>query len=375
MEQEKPSVLFLDDEVGNLTGFRAQFRRFFDIEVALTAQEAREKLAQKYFHVLLTDQRMPEMSGVEFCESIKDDYPDTVRILVTAYADINTVIDAINKGQVYRYIAKPWQDEDIMVAIKNGVDLADSRRELRKRSDELQKAYDELNRFIYSASHDMRAPLTSILGVVTLAQQETGDEKMHEYLRMIEVSVKRMEVLNNNVIDYYINNKKQARLEVLDFVEMVDHTVSSLRYYLDADKIKFNINIEQNVKFMSDGFRVRSVVNNLISNAIKFQRPDNTDKQIEITGVIDDNRAKLTVKDNGIGIKRESLNQIFDMFYRATFINAGSGIGLYVTKESIDKLEGKIEVQSEEGQGTSFTIEIPNLASTIPHQDTVAVTS
>ena len=368
LEQEKPSVLFLDDEVGNLTGFKAQFRRIFDIEVALTAQEAREKLAEKPFHVLLTDQRMPEMSGVEFCESIKDDYPDTVRILVTAYADINTVIDAINKGQVYRYIAKPWQDEDIMVAIKNGVDLAVSRRELRKRTDELQKAYDELNRFIYSASHDMRAPLTSILGVVNLAEQETTDERMHEYLRMVEVSVKRMEVLNNNVIDYYINNKKQARLEVLDFVEMIDQTVSSLRYYLGANTIKFDINIEQTTKFMSDGFRVRSIVNNLISNAIKFQRPDNPDKRITVTGTIDENRVVLKVADNGIGIKSESLNHIFDMFYRATFINAGSGIGLYVTKESIDKLEGKIDVQSAEGQGTSFTIEVPNLASTMQEE-------
>lgn len=368
LEQEKPSVLFLDDEVGNLTGFKAQFRRIFDIEVALTAQEAREKLAEKPFHVLLTDQRMPEMSGVEFCESIKDDYPDTVRILVTAYADINTVIDAINKGQVYRYIAKPWQDEDIMVAIKNGVDLAVSRRELRKRTDELQKAYDELNRFIYSASHDMRAPLTSILGVVNLAEQETTDERMHEYLRMVEVSVKRMEVLNNNVIDYYINNKKQARLEVLDFVEMIDQTVSSLRYYLGANTIKFDINITQTTKFMSDGFRVRSIVNNLISNAIKFQRPDNPDKKITVTGTIDENRVVLKVADNGIGIKSESLSHIFDMFYRATFINAGSGIGLYVTKESIDKLEGKIDVQSIEGQGTSFTIEVPNLASTMQEE-------
>lgn len=288
MEQEKPSVLFLDDEMGNLTGFKAQFRRFFDIEVAISPGEARQKLAEKPFHVLLTDQRMPEMSGVEFCESIKDEYPDTVRILVTAYADINTVIDAINKGQVYRYITKPWQDEDIMVAVKNGVDLCNSRRELRKKTEELQKAYDELNRFIYSASHDMRAPLTSILGVVSLAQHETADEKMHEYLRMVEISVKRMEVLNNNVIDYYINNKKEARLEVLDFVAMIEETVGSLRYYLGADKISFDINISQTSRFMNDGFRVRSVVNNLISNAIKFQRPENQDKEIKIEARVDE---------------------------------------------------------------------------------------
>jgi signal transduction histidine kinase len=362
LEQEKPSVLFLDDEVGNLTGFKAQFRRYFDIEVALTAQEAREKLAKKHFHVLLTDQRMPEMSGVEFCASIRDDYPDTVRILVTAYADINTVIDAINEGQVYRYIAKPWQDEDIMVAIKNGVDLSISRTELRKRSEELQKAYDELNRFIYSASHDMRAPLTSILGVVSLAQQETGDEKMHEYLRMVEVSVKRMEVLNNNVIDYYINNKKQARLEVLDFKEIIEDTVSSLRYYLNADKIKFDFDVIQTAKFMSDGFRVRSIVNNLISNAIKFQRQDNPEREIKIKAKVDETACKLVVSDNGIGINKDSIAQIFDMFFRATATNSGSGIGLYVTKESIDKLGGMIDVKSEEGEGTTFDIEIPNLA-------------
>jgi len=362
LEQDKPSVLFLDDEVGNLTGFKAQFRRFFDIEVALTIAEAREKLAKKNFHVLLTDQRMPEMSGVEFCASIKDDYPDIVRILVTAYADINTVINAINDGQVYRYIAKPWQDEDIMVAIKNGVDLSISRYELRKQSEELQKAYDELNRFIYSASHDMRAPLTSILGVVSLAQHETTDEKMQEYLRMVEVSVKRMEVLNNNVIDYYINNKKQARLEVLDFKGIIEDTVGSLLYYLSADKIKFTFDIVQKAKFMSDGFRVRSVVNNLISNAIKFQRAENNNREISITAKVDEAGCKLIVSDNGIGIRKESMAQIFEMFYRATATNSGSGIGLYVTKESIDKLGGLINVKSEEGVGTTFDISIPNLA-------------
>lgn len=362
MEQEKPSVLFLDDEVGNLTGFKAQFRRFFDIEVALTAAEAREKLEKKHFHVLLTDQRMPEMSGVEFCASIKDEHPETVRILVTAYADINTVIDAINEGQVYRYIAKPWQDDDIMIAIRNGVDLSRSKSELKKKNEELQKAYDELNRFIYSASHDMRAPLTSILGVVNLAQQETGDEKMREYLRMVEISVKRMEVLNNNVIDYYINNKKKAMLEVLDFQEMVDDTVSSLKYYLNADKIKFSIDVIQTAKFMSDGFRVRSVVNNLVSNAIKFQRQDNEQREINIVAKADEAGCRLSVSDNGIGISEDSLEHIFEMFYRATAINSGSGIGLYVTKESIDKLGGTINVKSKQDEGTTFEITIPNLA-------------
>lgn len=303
------------------------------------------------------------MSGVEFCASIRDDYPETVRILVTAYADINTVIDAINEGQVYRYIAKPWQDEDIMIGIKNGVDLSVSRTELRKKSEELQKAYDELNRFIYSASHDMRAPLTSILGVVSLAQHETNDNKMHEYLRMVEVSVKRMEVLNNNVIDYYINNKKQAKLEVLDFKEMIEDTVSSLKYYLNADRINFSFDIVQTAKFMSDGFRVRSVVNNLISNAIKFQRPDNEIREISIKAKVDEASCNLEVKDNGIGIRKESVEHIFEMFYRATATNSGSGIGLYVTKESIDKLGGKVEVTSEEDQGTTFNIMIPNLAN------------
>lgn len=138
------NVLYIDDEVHNLNSFKAGFRRLFNVFTAESAAEGRKILEKENVQIIITDQRMPVMTGIEFLESIITDYPDPIRILLTGYADINAVIDAINKGQVYKYIQKPWMDEDLRINIEKAYEIFALRKENRELTEQLLLANKQL---------------------------------------------------------------------------------------------------------------------------------------------------------------------------------------------------------------------------------------
>src|SRR5476649_1952019 len=137
-------VLYVDDEIHNLNSFKAAFRRDFNIYVAQSAREGRRVLDQNEIAVIVTDQRMPGMTGIEFLESIIPVYPDTIRILLTGFSDVNAVMDAINRGQVYKYLVKPWADEELKMYIQNAIEIYNLRRENRDLAQKLEQANRQL---------------------------------------------------------------------------------------------------------------------------------------------------------------------------------------------------------------------------------------
>ncbi|MBS9522884.1 response regulator [Litoribacter ruber] len=141
---EKIKVLYVDDEVNNLQAFKATFRRNYQIFIAESAEEARKILENQTVEIIITDQRMPNETGVEFLESIIPDYPDPMRILLTGYTDIQAVIDAINKGQVYHYLTKPWDEDYMRTVVKNAYEVFDLRRKNDQLTRSLLKANDQL---------------------------------------------------------------------------------------------------------------------------------------------------------------------------------------------------------------------------------------
>ena len=138
-------VLYIDDEINNLNSFKAAFRRDFDIFTAISAKEGRKILDSQEIGVIITDQRMPVMTGIEFLESILTIYPDTIRILLTGFSDINAVMDAINRGQVYKYLVKPWQNDELKMYIENALEIYHLRKENKDLAHKLQIAYAELD--------------------------------------------------------------------------------------------------------------------------------------------------------------------------------------------------------------------------------------
>lgn len=363
MSTNKPIILYVDDEPNNLNGFKATFRRDYQILIAQSAQEARTILRENEPQVIISDQRMPEVTGVEFFKSIIEEYPKPVRMLLTGYADIEAVIKAINEGQVYRYITKPWEENDLKVTIANALQFYNTQNELRERNIELEKAYSELEKFVYSASHDLRAPLVSVMGILNLAKMEEMDAIISDYLSKIETSVGKLDVLLQNIISYYRNEKLIEQISEISFENLFKETLESLEHFDQAGQIKFSVDVQQSGAFKADEARLKIVLNNMLSNAIKYQREEERDKQVTLRATAVNGSASIEISDNGIGIEPECVSDIFTMFYHSKVKNAGSGIGLYIVKETLAKLDGSIEVDSIPGQGSKFTIKIPNHAN------------
>ncbi len=140
MEEQTINVLYIDDEPNNITSFRAAFRRVFTIFTAESAEEGRKILETETIHVILSDQRMPKMTGIEFFQSILASHPDPIRILITGYTDINAVIDAINVGQVYKYLSKPWNEEEVKNTVLKSYEVFDLRRKNEELTEKLKDA-------------------------------------------------------------------------------------------------------------------------------------------------------------------------------------------------------------------------------------------
>lgn len=142
MENEKIKILYVDDEVGNLVGFKSTFRQLYDIKTAVSGKEGMDVLdANSDIHIIITDQRMPEMTGVEFLSAIKERHTEPIRILLTGYTDFSALVEAINKGQIYRYLQKPWNEDEIKVVVNQAYEIFD----LRKKNKELMKSLERAN--------------------------------------------------------------------------------------------------------------------------------------------------------------------------------------------------------------------------------------
>lgn len=357
----KDTVLYIDDEEPNLVSFRAAFRRKYDVLVARNAAEGREQLENNpNVKVIISDQNMKGESGVDFFVDVMNDFPDPIRIILTGFTDQQSMTDAINKANVYRFLIKPWNEIDFNKTIESGIELYNTRKSIQDKTDELETAYNELNRFVYSASHDMRAPLVSVMGLINLAKLESKEDADLKYLPLIERSIMKLDTFVRNIVDYYQNKEKEKQIQEIDFNQQIDETIDSLEYYQDLSSVNIVKDIQLNEPLHNDRFRIQVILNNLISNGIKYQRKEEENKKLSITARTVEGGCELVIEDNGIGIAEEDKSSLFNMFYRATTQNTGSGIGLYIVNETVKKIGGTIEVESELDKYTKFKLFIPN---------------
>lgn len=358
IQDERIRILYVDDESKNLTAFKASFRRSYDIMTAISANEAAELLKQQSFHIIIADQRMPMVTGVEFFQSIRVTYPNAVRILLTGYTDIRDIVDAINKGEIFRFITKPWNEFEMHNAIKNAFEVYTMRSQLQQKMDELENANHELNRLIYSTTHDLRSPLASIVSIINLAKLEPLNEDIDNYFNIIETCAEKMDDYILKIVEYYKSARLDSEGTYIDFAQQVQEAIDLCK--AQNTKITFRQNILQPVSFKNDSFRLSVVLNNLLSNAVKYQKPDEPHPSITIKVSVTKEEASISIEDNGIGIQQQNLDSIFKMFFRSTKNATGLGIGLYIVKEAVMRMGGDITLQSEFGVGTNFFVTIPN---------------
>jgi len=226
---------------------------------------------------------------------------------------------------------------------------------------ELQKINIELDRFVYSASHDLRAPISSLLGLIEVAKLEKEPSKIEGLLDMQKRSLLKLDNFISDIVSYSRNNRLQLDVEEINFQNLLEEIFDQLHFMAQLGQLKVSIQVEENLVFYGDKKRVCIVLNNLITNAIKYSDTSKQDPFIRVSVEKREEGVEVKVSDNGEGIDAHDIQKIFDMFYRASQRSTGSGIGLYIVKEVVQKVRGTIDVQSRKFEGSEFALYFPDL--------------
>jgi PAS domain S-box-containing protein len=233
--------------------------------------------------------------------------------------------------------------------------------ELKEAENELKRINFELDNFVYHASHDIKAPLCSLMGLLKLMEIEKDPLMKEVCIAEAKKSIARLSDFIKDLIDYSRNNRTNLHSSRIDFEQMINDCLNNLRYMEGLGRMKRIIKIQDSLDFWSDEVRIRTILMNCISNAIKYQDILKEDSVLSIKISQKEHNTCITISDNGIGIEESNQKKIFDMFFRATEKSSGSGLGLYIVRQVVEKLKGTLFVHSKKGKGTIFTVILPDL--------------
>lgn len=228
-----------------------------------------------------------------------------------------------------------------------------------QKTQQLSKANNDLDRFVYNASHDLKAPLNSLTGLVELSKHSQDLAEVKTYLQMMTKSIGNLDTFIHEIIDYSRNAKTELKLEKFNLLELTKDVGDALKFSQGFEKVKMIYSIPTESLITSDSTRLKVVLNNIIGNAIKYHDPQQSDPWVMVRSTIHTDKLMIEVEDNGIGIDDQYKPKIFDMFFRANDTMKGSGLGLYIVKETLEKLGGRIDLTSQLGKGSVFRIELP----------------
>jgi signal transduction histidine kinase len=227
----------------------------------------------------------------------------------------------------------------------------------RKTQSRLETANTELNNFMYRSSHDLKGPIASIIGITNLAKKEMGEDV---YIRMITECATRLNTTLDDLLGTTRVTSGIMRITAVNVEELAQQVVHDLRNADYAAKVRIQVEIEKELVLHTDDISFRAILQNLVDNSLKYKDPAKPESWIKIAAAAKENGVYLEVADNGQGIEKDQQPKVFGMFVRSSFNSRGSGLGLYIVKKSIEKLGGKIELESAMGVGTTFRIFLPD---------------
>ncbi|WP_051203478.1 response regulator [Hugenholtzia roseola] len=399
---DKPlyNLLYVDDEESNLRIFRSSFKRHYNIFTAASAEEGIRILAEQPIHLIITDQKMPEMTGVEFLERILPDYPEAIRIILTGYSDVDDITRAINRCGIYRYLVKPWNKEEMVLTLDKALETYQLRQDnkellqalklanedleekVRLRTQNLIAANDELKRakekaeeaskakeqFLSMMSHEIRTPLNAIIGVTNLLSQMELTADQRENTEILSFSAKNLLNLINDVLDLSKIEAGKMELEELEFdlKALLTNLTESFKHKAKEKDLQIKLHIDKNIPafLIGDSVRLSQIVNNLMSNALKFTEEGYVQLTVRLAKNFDESVEILfAVSDTGIGIENDRLQSIFENFSQAgkdiSRKYGGTGLGLAITKQLVELQGGSISAMSTPMVGSTFSFQIP----------------
>jgi signal transduction histidine kinase len=386
MEKRRHTLLVVDDEPDVVRSVHDLLRLDYRVVGATSGRAGFEQLAKQPVHIVMADQRMPEMTGVEFLSQVRRDHPACVRLLFTGYADIKAVIDSINQGHVYRYIAKPWDPDELQAIIRQAAthyDLVTERahllQEVQAKNAELEKANSELQsalrlkeEFISVASHELRTPVTILLGLSQLAADNAPvDTPLGDWIARIHHSALRLSRHVDQLGKMLAVGRFERPLErqPTDLCALLDEAVREVDVFVQQRRQHLQLEAAADLGSLSlEAGMIRDSLEHLLLNAIKFT-PDGGHIRLRAERRADGSIA-IGVTDEGIGIAREQQIHLFKTFFTGgdvarhssgvfEFGRRGLGLGLSLVKAFVEMHGGKVEVTSEPGKGSSFTMVLP----------------
>ncbi|MDM8555608.1 ATP-binding protein [Desulfococcaceae bacterium HSG7] len=421
----KYGILYVDDEPDNLTVFKAAFRRHYNIYLANSAKEGMAVLNQSDIQLIITDQRMPEISGLEFLKTAVKKHPKIIRMILTGYSDIDVVIRSINQGRIYRYVTKPWDKNELKMIIDNALETyslknenrvllknlkkanlkleeysADLEQKVIERTHVLEKnmallereiierkkaeqairesekaaaaANESKSKFLARISHDMRTPISAILGFTELMQVKFVEEKFQIYLDAISSSGETLLSLVNDVLDISRIEAGKLTLEY-SYVDLraIFNDIKQIFLWKVKDKgLNLKVEIDETMpsKIILDEARLRQILFNLLGNAFKFTENGfiklaviKCDRHTSSDDYLD---YVISVQDSGCGIPKSQQKKIFGEYAqqkgRYKEKQSGTGLGLAITKDLVELMGCQITLTSTVGMGSDFRIYLAN---------------
>ncbi|MBK8034955.1 MAG: hybrid sensor histidine kinase/response regulator [Chloroflexi bacterium] len=386
---ERGQLLIIDDEEEILKALYRQFRREYDVYTAPSAEQGYRLMTENPIQVIISDQRMPGMNGAEFFGKIKNEYPDAIRLLLTGYADIQAVISAINDGNIFRYIAKPWDPVELDTIVREAFEryhlivqnrklleeLQESNTRLEQRVAERTAELEEMNgrlltlnqqkdSFLGMAAHDLRTPLTVLQGFTDLLTHPSArPEDFKEFIVIIRETIQQMLVLLDDLLDITAieAGKLTLRPETVAIAPFIER-ICKLSYRIGEQKgIQLVTDVAPDLPPITfDPRRIEQVLNNLLSNAFKFSHGGTT---VTVQVRTRPDAVEFAVIDQGQGIRANEIDMVFGEFQRVSTKPTGdegsTGLGLSICRRIVDLHNGHIAVESESGQGSRFYFTLP----------------
>jgi signal transduction histidine kinase len=255
------------------------------------------------------------------------------------------------------------QNGDLLLFVGHGMDiteLAATEKSLREKNAILEKVNHELDQFVYRASHDLRAPLSSVQGLLEIVQQSALPQDAAHYLALMSRAIVKMDGFIRDIVDHSKNSRQELTIEEVDLEHEIEEVLEQLAFLKGAANVDVRLQLGMRAPLYTDRFRLHVVLNNLISNSVKYHDAQKASPFVEIQAQVTTEQVTISVHDNGIGIDPAHLPHVTEMFYRATNAATGTGIGLYIVQEVALKLGGSVHVQSDIGKGTEVVLSFPN---------------
>lgn len=360
-------ILIVDDTSVNIQVVASILKpEGYILSFARNGVSALKIVERKQIDLVLLDIMMPGMDGYEVCQKLKanDQTKDIPVIFLTAKTDPDSIIKGFEMG-VVDYVTKPFNGSELLARVNTHLKLKITQQNLEKKNIELKELNATKDKLFSIIGHDLRGPIGSfrtMLELIITKVQDYNDQSLIMFLNLGVRSTESTLVLLENLLSWAKSQRGELGYKPLkgNLDEVIKETVHLLSGQAHEKHIKIKTTIDENIKIVFDHDMVKTIIRNLGSNAIKFT-PENGN--ISITAKLMDDHVEIMVKDSGIGIEKENLNKIFnDKVHYTTYgtkNEKGTGLGLMLCKDFVEKHGGRIRVKSEVGKGSAFIFTLP----------------